>query len=129
MPAQKISAPERPTPQRIAGLRAQLLHELYREYDRTGIKSLDLEQIERDAVNRALAMPGGHAVTVLLDDGGELVRERLTILTSVTRGDRVAAVLYSVRIGDGLTQEFPVTPGGPYGALGRIASHVACHTL
>lgn len=128
MPAQKISAPERPTPQRIAGLRAQLLHELYREYDRTGIKSLDLEQIERDAAQSAVIGCDGAAVSTYLQDGGAVL-ERLTILTSVTRGDRVAAALYSVKVGDGLTQEFPVEVGGPYGAIGRLASHVACEVL
>jgi hypothetical protein len=53
------------------------------------------------------------------------VEERLTILTSLTRGDRVAAAVYSVRVVGGLTSEFPVTGRG----LARLAAHVAAEVL
>jgi hypothetical protein len=129
MPAQKTSAHEKPSTLRIATARRTQLDELYLAYDVTGVKPLELEAIERRAIANAVRMPGGYAVTTVLGAEDEIVEERLTVLTSVQHGSRVAAALYTVRIGDALMKEFEVQVRRTYDSLCELASHVACHVL
>jgi hypothetical protein len=128
MPAQLKTAPNRNTAQRIGAARTIQLDELYAAADADlafpSQKLLDLEVIERRAVRNAQVVGAGAAITTTLHEGDD-VEERLTILTSLTRGDRVAAAVYSVRVVGGLTSEFPVTGRG----LARLAAHVAATVL
>jgi hypothetical protein len=128
MRAHLRTAPPRNVSRRIGDARAIQLNELYDDYDRTGVKLMDLEILEQRAVRNAVVGCSGHAVTTTLSEGDE-VEERLTILASLSRGDRVQAAVYSVRVGGMLTNEFPVTPAGRAGGLGRLASHVAVCVL
>jgi hypothetical protein len=121
------TAPPRSTAQTIAAARKIGLNDLYREYDATGVKLLDLQAVEARAVRAAEVACGGHAITTTLHSG-EDAEERLTILTSLTRGDRVTAAVYSVRVVGGLTHEFPVSSSGARG-LARLAAHVAATVL
>jgi hypothetical protein len=125
MRAHLRTATPRNVPQRIGDARALQLDELYQAADVTRMKLVDLEILERRAVRNAVIGCGGHAVTTTMSETDE-VEERLTILTSVCREDRVQAAVYSVRVSGMLTREFPVRGGS---GMGRLAAHVAAHVL
>lgn len=120
MPTQLRTAPDRTVSQRIGDARTIQLDGLYQRYD-AGVKLMDLAILELRAVRNATLGCAGHAITTTLSEGDEVV-ERLTILTSLTRSDRIHAAVYSVRMVGGLTREFPVRAGS---GLGRLAAHVA----
>jgi hypothetical protein len=125
MPLHLRTAPDRTTAKRIGDARAVQLQELYDDYDRTGVKLMDLEILEQRAVRSAVTGCAGHAITTTVSEGDE-VEERITILTSLSRGDRIQAAVYSVRVGGTLTNEFPVRAGS---GLAQLASHVAVSVL
>lgn len=126
MPLQSLhTARDRTTAERIAAARRIQLDELYAAYDQAGIKPMDLELVEQRAVHATEAGCGGRAVTVTLHalDGGT-VEERLTILLSRKREDRVAAATYTVRLPGLLEHEVAVRANS---GLYRLAVHVAAH--
>lgn len=129
MPLQSLhTARDRSSAERIAAARRLALDALYEAWDRSPVGApapMDLEVLEKRAVRDAELGCGGRAVTTVLGSGrGGAVEERLTILVSRTRADRVRAAVYTVRVGEALTYEEQVRA---HSGLFRLAVHVAAH--
>lgn len=128
MPTALHSARPRSRSQVITNLRGTLLDELYAQEDAGSISlpcARELEQIEEQTVRDASVFDGGSVVRTRIGPAGRVV-ESLTVLTAMKREDRVAAVLYSVRVDGWVTVERTVQPGS---GLWRLASHVTAEVL